>query len=126
MWLEILNAIWNIFEDSLRIEFLVDNMLFWNQGKILCGVLNLKCIWLLEIYLERKCINKTEQEKKIQNSSQIPGKLSFPTPKGYLLVLGIGWETQLGQGQGQPLGKRESGKALGSYAESYNGSPQGF
>ena len=64
MWLEILNAIWNIFEDSLRIEFLVDNMLFWNQGKILWGVLNLKCIWLLEIYLERKCINKTEQEKK--------------------------------------------------------------
>ena len=63
MWLEILNAIWNISEESLRIEFFGGYVIL-ESGKILWGVLNLKCIWLLEIYLEPKCINKTEQEKK--------------------------------------------------------------
>ena len=70
--------------------------------------------------------HENQVKYKCQEEMTIPGKLSFPTPKGYLLVLGIGWETRLGQGQEQPLGKRESGKALGCYAESYNGSPQGF
>ena len=70
--------------------------------------------------------HENQVKYKCQEGMTIPGKLSFPTPKGYLLVLGIGWETGFGQGQGQPLGNRASGKALGSYAESYNGSLQGF
>lgn len=55
-----LKYLWNIYH--IRIFQWITY--YFRLGKIIWGVLNLKCIWHLEIYLETKYICKTEQEKK--------------------------------------------------------------